>query len=116
MQRTSRTSRGGAKPSSGAKKPQERWHASAAKERTDVVARWNEKAADLNEVIEEMRPGAAARGLLLALLLPSPSRGVVADTKGWGPGKAGERKAVVAQDNALAALEKSSRPSNETIV
>lgn len=66
MQRTSRTSRGGAKPSSGAKKPQERWCASAAKERTDVVAGWTEKAADLNEVIEEKRPGAAAPRLPVA--------------------------------------------------
>lgn len=28
----------------------------------------------------------------------------IADTKGWGRGKAGERKAVAAQDNALEAL------------
>ncbi|MET4200031.1 hypothetical protein [Bradyrhizobium sp. LA6.12] len=28
----------------------------------------------------------------------------IADTKGWGLGKAGERKGVAAQDNALEAL------------
>ena len=28
----------------------------------------------------------------------------IADTKGWGSGKAGERKGVAAQDNALEAL------------
>ena len=28
----------------------------------------------------------------------------IADTKGWGSGKPGERKAVAAQDNALEAL------------
>ena len=42
------------------------------------------------DVLEQSLDGATARE--------------IADTKGWGSGKPGERKAVAAQDNALEAL------------